>query len=382
MYKVAIEHSFDFLSSEYAGLFDRSAATAFQHPIWLDRLYRGLAPSLAALPLVITVRSRSQGQLAMLLPLLRRRYAGIRLIEFADLQVSDYVAPVCDAETFASVLRNRPACEAIRQALHPFDLLRIQKSPACALSLGELLGIRSTSTMGMSAHLAPLYGPFTTWRADTVKKSYRKELDKKRRELNRKGHLELVCAHDRSSIAAVFDSMRGYRRVRFQDQPADDLLQTPAYYDFYLDVAASGSESGLSRVYTLVLDGEPIAGVWGLAHRESFLILLGGFDLVRFKNKSLGAIMFEEIARDCIERGDTVLDFTIGDEFYKRSFGAKPMAMGMISCAGSPIGALANFAAGHSPWVMKLAKRLAQKPAPAPAHPEPRGGSAVAATRP
>jgi CelD/BcsL family acetyltransferase involved in cellulose biosynthesis len=313
----------------------------------------------------------------MLLPLLRSRYGWLRLIEFADLQVSDYVAPVCDVETFASVLRDQQTCAAIREALRPFDILRIQKLPEHALPLGELLGIDSTVSMDMSAHHAPLRGPFSTWREDTISQSYRKELDKKRRELNRKGNLTFVCVEDRSSITAVFESMRHYRRARFD--ATDDLLQKPAYFDFYLDVAGSGSETGLARLYALLLDGEPIAGVWGLAHRESFLILLGGFDLTRFKNKSIGAIMFEDIARDCIERGNTVLDFTIGDEPYKRSFGAKPAAMSLISCTGSPIGAAAQFVAGRAPWAIKLAKRLKQRRTDAPAHAEPRGETVLAA---
>ena len=30
--------------------------------------------------------------------------------------------------------------------------------------------------------------------------------------------------------------------------------------------------------------------------------------------------MFEQVAKDCIERGDRMLDFTIGDEPYKRDW--------------------------------------------------------------
>ena len=45
-FDVRIENAFDFLSSEYAELFNRSAATAFQHPIWLDGLYGKLVPKV------------------------------------------------------------------------------------------------------------------------------------------------------------------------------------------------------------------------------------------------------------------------------------------------------------------------------------------------
>jgi hypothetical protein len=37
-----------------------------------------------------------------------------------------------------------------------------------------------------------------------------------------------------------------------------------------------------------------------------------------------------------------VLDFTIGDESYKRLFGARPSPMGMISVSGTPLGLIAN----------------------------------------
>ena len=50
-FDVRIENAFDFLSEEYAALFDGSAATAFQHPLWLDGVYGNLVPRLGARPL-------------------------------------------------------------------------------------------------------------------------------------------------------------------------------------------------------------------------------------------------------------------------------------------------------------------------------------------
>jgi len=90
-----------------------------------------------------------------------------------------------------------------------------------------------------------------------------------------------------------------------------------------------------------------------VAHRGRFLVLLSGFDLVDYKNKSIGAMLFDDIARDCIEKGDSALDFTIGDESYKQLFGTQPVAMWMMSNAGSPFGALANFVADNVPWATK-----------------------------
>ena len=62
-FDIAIEQGFDFLSPDYAELFDNSAATAFQHPLWLDTLYTRLASHVGATPLVVVVRHRATGAL-------------------------------------------------------------------------------------------------------------------------------------------------------------------------------------------------------------------------------------------------------------------------------------------------------------------------------
>jgi len=352
---VQVEPSFDFRSDEYAELFSHSHATAFQSPLWLDRLYARLVPHVGAQPLVITVRSRADGRLAMVLPLLRQRRGAMRVVELADLRVSDYVAPVCNEFTFARILRDKTACEEIRRALMPYDLIRVQKMIDGSMALEQLLDVKSRTAMKMNAYAVPLSAPFARWRAESISRSYGKELDKKGRQLRRKGEVRFECSADPEAIKGTFHAMREYRRARFQD---DDLLQKDPYFDFYVDTAIRGAQAGLSRTYTLFLDGRPIAGVWGLLHKHEFLVILGGFDLAGYKNYSIGALVFEQVARDCIERGDISLDFTIGDEPYKRLFGAQPTSLWMITRPGSRLGSIANFVVDQLPWAKRIAKRL------------------------
>ena len=65
VFDVGIDNAFDFLSEEYVALFADSAATAFQHPLWLDGIYSRLAPAAAAKRLVIVLRYRATGALAL-----------------------------------------------------------------------------------------------------------------------------------------------------------------------------------------------------------------------------------------------------------------------------------------------------------------------------
>jgi CelD/BcsL family acetyltransferase involved in cellulose biosynthesis len=359
VFEIAVEKSFDFSSSEFGVLYEASCATAFQGPAWLDTLYRKLVVGADAEPLVIT--AREAGRLAMLLPLVRHRHGAVRVIEFADLQVSDYASPVCDEATFRRIANDAAAVDKIRHALKPYDVIWIRKLCQGSLPLEELLGCRSRLAMGMSSHAIALHEPYVQWRAERMDPSYRKELDKKERQLRRKGQVSFECSLSPETIKATFHRLREFRRARFEGD-AGDLLQRSSYFDFYLDLAVQGASSGFSRTYTLSIDGQPIAGVFGLVHRAQFLVLLGGFDLSGYKNLSIGALMFQEIAKDCIDRGDALLDFTIGDESYKRLFGAEPSPMWMISSSGNAFGSVVNLVARQLPWVMKVAKGVISKP--------------------
>ncbi len=354
VFEVAVEPLFDFLSAEYTQLFACSRATAFQHPRWLDGIYRKLAPPLKAKPLIVTVRR--EGRLAMLLPLIRRRYGTLRAIEFADLGVSDYACAVASDEALNVIASDHTLCAQIKAALHPFDVLRIQKLPEHSEPIGRVLGTPPRVAMSMQAHAVPLSTSYAAWRAEKIPASYRKELEKKSRQLHRKGAIAFGCVESPELIAATLQKMKEYRWPRFG---SEDLLQTSVYYDFYLEVATQGRGS-VARLYSLTLDGTPIAGVMGLSHSGKLLVILSAFDLANYKNQSLGSLTFEMVTQHCIQSGDSVLDFTIGDESYKSLFGAEPSPVYQISRSGTAVGALVGFAIEQVPGLKNAIKRLFQ----------------------
>ncbi|MGY3484581.1 CelD/BcsL family acetyltransferase involved in cellulose biosynthesis [Bradyrhizobium sp. USDA 4011] len=356
-FDVCIDDAFDFLSEEYATLFEGSDATAFQHPLWLDSLYRKLAPAAAAKPLVVVVRHRANSALAAVLPLLRVRRGPMRTIEFADLRVSDYLSPVCTTKTFADLLQDRQACEKLRKLVRPFDLLRIPKLLDARMPIENLLGAPHRSLMDTNAYATVLVAPFEQWQLNALGKSYQKELAKKWRQIHKKGTLTFSCCDDSDSIGEAMDVMRKFRGPRFQAHGDGDLLQRPEYFDFYSSVALRGMGS-FTRLYAMKMDGEVIATALGLAHRGSLLVVMTAFDIEGYKSQSIGALTFERVAKDCIERGDRVLDFTIGDEPYKMQFGGQPTPMSSVTQAGSAAGSLALFALKQAPWIKQAAKRL------------------------
>ena len=354
VFEVAVETLFNFASAEYALLFAKSSATAFQHPVWLAGIYGRLLKHNKATPLVIVVRKSIDNSLAMVLPLVRRRYGTLKVIEFADLRVSDYASAVTDPATFEAIKSDRAVRNGLLGALKPYDVLRLSKLEDGPMLLNALFGVREQA-MSVSAYATPLEASYEDWRASHLKPSYRKELDKKLRQLHRKGDVRFAQSTTNSDIEATFEALRIFRRDRFENNGGGELLQVPAYFDFYSSVAM---QTEFSRTYTLWFDGKPIAAAMGLAHRGSFLVIIGGFTQNEFKNQSIGSLLFQDIARDCIARGETLLDFTIGDEPYKLTFGAQPRPMWQMTRSGSLRGFAASMVVTRFPAARALARNI------------------------
>ena len=76
---------------------DVSPSTPFQHPQWYDAWYGAFAGADGVEPLIAVVTDAATGEPAVLLPLIRRRQNGIPIVEFADLDLTDYNAPLLGA---------------------------------------------------------------------------------------------------------------------------------------------------------------------------------------------------------------------------------------------------------------------------------------------
>ena len=215
----------------------------------------------------------------------------------------------------------------------------------------------------MSSYPVPLLHSYEQWRADYMDRSYQKELDKKRRQLDRKGAVRFECCNDPKMIESAFGAMREFRRLRFSDQ---DLLQQEAYFEFYLKSPSRDRRWGwpVPMCYRSMIGQWPRC--WVCLTNMSCWSYWEDFDLAGFKKQSIGSIAFQEVAKDCIAKGDICLDFTIGDEPYKRLFGAKPASMWAITAPGSHRGMAAGFLLKQLPWIKAVSKRLERPLATSP----------------
>lgn len=352
--------SFDFLSQEYRDLVGRANATAFQTPLWMDRLYARLAPATGAQPAIITVREGPGRRLVAVLPFAIRSYYGMRVAEFADFGVCDYCAPVAEAgiEDGAGPEIEPEIGKEVARLFADCDLILVRKVPEAARRGFSMMGPLVWSQMAIRAHKAELTAPYGAWREAALSPSRRKFLDIKRRKLHRQGRVEVKCPQDPGEIAGAIAAIRAFRAYRFSETGLKDLLGEDAYALFYREAAF---EAPPVRVYVVTAGGMPVSVAFGLVHKGAFSLLLSGFDFERLRNFSLGLLLIEDIAADLIARGEPMLDLTIGDQPYKLEFGTRPTTMWAAWRGLSVKGRLLAWGLARLPWAPALARRLMRR---------------------
>lgn len=360
-YRVAREDDFDFRSPSYRALYDVSSATLFQDPVWLDRLYATLAGARRAQPVVVTVRLAEPGaddELVCVLPLVGARRHGVRRVEFADLGVCDYAAPVLHREHAAALLSDATVARDIRTSLGRFDLLHVERLSGSGTEMAALVGARVTRRHSYDSHAITLPPTSSGWPDGMLEPTMVRHLERKRKRLRPKGGAALRLVTDESEVDPLMERMQAFRRDRFADRRAVDLVQDPDCFEFYRRAAHDGvGGGGPTQLAVLDVGGEPAAIALDLVDEEKHVFLLVGYDVARLRNYSLGLLIVDDLIRSAIADGLHTFDLTVGNEGYKRDFGAHPTPMHAIRVTATARGRAAAAAADLDAVGRRMAKR-------------------------
>lgn len=356
---IAVQADFDFLSDEYRTLFAASGATLFQSPLWLDAFYRTLVPAVAAEPVIVTVRERSSGLLLLVLACVRQKSLGARIMQPADLGISDYNAVVISSEVFETLAGMAHFRRELRGSLLPFDVFLFRKQRPESPDIHRLIDGMTVFENINAAHETIIAGDFDLWERQVLSKATRKGIARKRRNLEKEvGTLIFSIARDAAEIDAAFQFLRDERQKRF----ADDLLSEAAYFDFYRAVAHSALASGSAPTYVGKIDGRIVTVDFTLADQNRHLMLLAAYSSDPAHQKySLGLQAILDQMRTRRAAGISIMDLTIGDEDYKSSFGATRVPLYNITLANGLIGKLALTIYRRGSWLKTIVKKLSSK---------------------
>ncbi|MBR0755530.1 GNAT family N-acetyltransferase [Bradyrhizobium jicamae] len=347
------------------GTFD--PPTAFQHPQWYTSWYRAFAAAEGVTPLIAVITDAATGERAALLPLIRRRQNGLRVVEFADFDLTDYNAPLLGpaAPRDAAAVRNlwRELRRALRKTPGGADLIRLYKVPA------ELDGKPNPLALLNAAGPCSLNGnpvftgeDYDAWRY-TLEKTVRKELERSWRVFTRDPSATFKIADDADEALKILSTTEVQQGSRMQSLGINFVLNDESCAEFYRGLVRDGIGSGYALVTALMAGEEVVATLLGIRTGARYVMIRISNAGDKWSNCSPGRLIIERTMAALHRDGVREFDFSVGNYAYKRRFGPVRMPLLDLSAALSWRGwrhALRDRAARELRRYPKLTARIKQ----------------------
>jgi CelD/BcsL family acetyltransferase involved in cellulose biosynthesis len=317
------------------------AGTAYQTACWLGAWYTALGTRPEVAPLAVAVRAATDGRLALFLPLIAVRSGGLRTVEFADLGVTDYNLPILGPAAPGDQAGAVALWQAARACLPSADLARLAKMPAKiagrANPLALLPGVAPSPVFG---NLIEVGDDYRQWQQDTLDGFVRNDLRRAARRFERHPGAMFLRVRDLATARRVYEDLRAMQRRRAAEAGFAYRLDEPAYDAVYRQALEAGLGDGSVVLTALSVGEETVAASFAISDGRSCAMLRIADAGGDWRRKCMvGRLLMDRTMAQLHEAGYRLFDLALGDQFYKRRIGARPIALVELTQALSPRGA-------------------------------------------
>lgn len=305
--------------------------TAFQHGYWLEAWYQAFDD---VAPLIAVICDAATGKEIAIVPMISHVRRGIRIVEFADLGVSDnnapIVAPNAALDAAATNAIGTALVEALRALPDRFDLLRLRKMPVQVggkpnplVTLGR---IGSCSLNGNLVLMGDDYGAYQA----SIK---RMQMPRCWRVFDRHQGARFEIATDVARARELLDVMDVQQQARMQKLGSPFVLNDETHARFYREVVHQGLDEGYAVVSALVCDEGIIGTSFGIRQGATYYLLRISHAGDSWSSCSPGLLIIERTMAALHAKGVRRFDLSIGNQDYKRRFGAERVPLTDVSVA-------------------------------------------------
>jgi CelD/BcsL family acetyltransferase involved in cellulose biosynthesis len=310
---------------------DAGNATPFQDWQWLEAWYGAFANIDSVEPLIAIVLNAATGELAVLLPLIRRMHKGIRIVEPADLDLTDYNAPVLGPAAPRDAKAARAMWHDLRDALRHLpggaDLIRLRKMPVETDGRPNPLALLDgAGPCALNGNVVTTGDDFDAWRF-TLERTVRKELERSWRVLTRDPAAAFRIITDKDEALRVLSTMQTQQGDRMQHLGLNFVLNDETYAAFYRNLVEQNVGNDYAVLSALSVGDEVVATLLGIRQGSRYVMVRISNAGEKWSNCSPGRLIIERTMAALHKDGVRQFDFSIGNYAYKRRFGVARIAL-------------------------------------------------------
>jgi CelD/BcsL family acetyltransferase involved in cellulose biosynthesis len=316
---------------------DLGHATPFQNWRWLAAWYGAFEGTAGVEPLIAVISNAATNEQAVLLPLIRWTQVGIRIIEPADLDLTDYNAPLLGAATPSDASAAHAMWRDLRGALRRLpggaDLIRVRKMPAELDGKPNPLALLGgAGPCSLNGNIVSTGEDFDAWRY-TLERTVRKELERSWRVFTRDPQAAFKIITDKDDALRVLSTMESQQGERMQHLGLNFILNDKTYAAFYRNLVRDNVANGFAVLSALTAGDEVVATLLGIRQGARYVMVRVSNAGEKWSNCSPGRLIIERTMAALHRDGVRQFDFSIGNYAYKRRFGVARIALVDFSAA-------------------------------------------------
>ncbi|MEI2414841.1 GNAT family N-acetyltransferase [Orrella sp. JC864] len=329
-----LSHDLDALQARWHWLLARAGAYVFQTWEWNRHWQATVGAAQGVQPRIVECRD-AQGRSIALWPLALYRRQGLRVLDFLGEVVSDYRAPLLDAEVFGPMPPQAYArlWREVLRAAGPADLVDLRRMPQRLDAPGQA-GRQVDNPMAALPHARHTENAHAATLPDTVEALQarvpaRRQADMRRlmRQLQQQGQVVLTPSHDADSAGPVMQALARQKSRRWQASGSRDLYAEPGYLDFYAGLRIEARTGARVCLSSLKVDEQIVATHWGAAYRGRYYWLVPTYEAGRWARYACGRALQYAMMQAGVQAGLRVFDLTVGDEAYKKDWSDHSLAL-------------------------------------------------------
>jgi CelD/BcsL family acetyltransferase involved in cellulose biosynthesis len=263
---VELHGSIESLVDEWDDLADRVRTSPFLRPHWFSLWIR----AFGGRTLVLTLHQ--DGRLVAVLPL-RRLRGGLASM------TNDHTPE------FGLLSENEEAAYALAQGLFSLrprylSLKYLNDSGLSMRSLRKAAAEARYRVIVWDSERQPYVVVDGDWDRyeRSLKGKMRRDLGRRRRQLQEQGALSLDVQDGRQRLTALLEEGFGLEPSGWKEASRTAIRSRPETHRFYSDLAEWSAERGILRLSFLRLDGRPLAFQYGLEDGGTYSFIKGGYD--------------------------------------------------------------------------------------------------------
>lgn len=305
--------------------------TAFQHGYWLEAWYQAFDD---VAPLIAVICDAATGKEIAIVPMISHVRRGIRIVEFADLGVSDnnapIVAPNAALDAAATNAIGTALVEALRALPDRFDLLRLRKMPVqVGGKPNPLVALGRIGSCSLNGNLVLMGDDYGAYQA-SIK---RMQMPRCWRVFDRHQGARFEIATDVARARELLDVMDVQQQARMQKLGSPFVLNDETHARFYREIVRQGLDEGYAVVSALVCDECVIGTSFGIRQGATYYLLRISHAGDSWSSCSPGLLIIERTMAALHAKGVRRFDLSIGNQDYKRRFGAERVPLTDVSIA-------------------------------------------------